>query len=593
MGCASIAVHPGFRATAIEQEVQSVMEKSVVPVLVVGAGPTGLTMASELRRQGVDCRVIDKTETRSQFSKALGVHARTMEVFFHIGIIDKVLSSGWSIYGTNLYYGGKRLVHLDFGELESPYPFVLMIPQSETERVLDEHLNSHGGKVERVTELVTFQQSSSEVIAKVKRAGDDREEEIRCQWLVACDGSHSTVRHTLNVSFEGAAYEELFATADVQVGWSLPEDEMHAFFSPDGALVFFPFGNHRYRIIATVDPARAKGDAPTLEEMQTLINERGPQGAKISDPRWLTWFKIHRRSINQYRHGRVFLAGDAAHIHSPIGGVGMNTGIQDAYNLAWKLALVVKGKADQRLLDSYQDERHPVGQAVLKGTDMATKVATLRHPVAQQIRNHVLSFLSSQEVIQQRLLRNGSLIGVNYRHSPIVGELRGRLGEIHVFGDADSERPNLANWIDFGRGPSAGDRAPDAIVINPKTQEPLKFFQLFKESTSHHLCLFDGRPTPEGYDNFVSIHDSIKQRYGDLVEAHLIVAAGEIPNQLKGCQSVWLDPDLAAHHVYGAGSECLYVIRPDGYVGFRAQPAQTQALEDYFGKVLSRNPVKV
>ncbi|MBC7999928.1 MAG: FAD-dependent monooxygenase [Leptolyngbya sp.] len=563
--------------------------QTAVPVLIVGAGPTGLMLASELKRHGVVCRVVEKMPVPSDKSKALALHARTLEILENCGVVNKFLEVGNPAYGASLYHAGKRIVHLSIAELESPYPFALMVPQEVTEKILYDQFISAGGTVERGVELLKLTQNNESVEVVLKTA-DGKEESVTAQWLVGCDGAHSTVRKALNLHFEGSAFEEQFGLADVDVESEIPDDEISTFFHEDGVLVFFPFGKKRFRIIADLASDKVQGTAPTIEEMQTFAEQRGPKGIKLSNPRWLAWFKIHARSVSQYRVGRVFLGGDSAHIHSPIGGQGMNTGLQDVYNLAWKLALVCRGAADPKLLDSYNDERHPVGQELLKGTTLATKVATLRNPIALQVRNRVMSFLSQQDVFINRMRKVGTMLAVNYRNSAIVGEYR-EAAEITLKQSDDTERPNLPAWIEFARGPLPGDRAPDAVLLD-QDLNPVQVYEAIR-GISHNLLLFDGKPTEEGYRNLETLAWSIGEQFGGLINCHLILSCEKIPTGLRFPGKVFLDPDMAVHQTYAANSECQYLIRPDGYIGFRSQPAKLAPLENHLVKIFSKLKVQI
>ncbi|MCC7527209.1 MAG: FAD-dependent monooxygenase [Candidatus Melainabacteria bacterium] len=552
-----------------------------MPVLIVGAGPTGLMLACELQRQGVSCRVIEKTMVPSDKSRALVLHARTLEILESMGIAERFLEHGCPAYGASLYHAGERIVHLNMAELQSPFPFSLMIPQTETERLLAEHFVSQGGTIEREVELLKFSQGKGGITVTVKNA-KGKEEQMVFQWLAGCDGAHSTVRKVLELPFEGSAYEERFGLVDCLVKSDLPDNEISTFFHEDGAFVLFPLGNKRFRIIVNVPSSKVIGEAPSLADMQVFADRRGPGNVKLHAPVWLAWFTIHQRSVSKYRVGRVFLCGDAAHIHSPVGGQGMNTGMQDAFNLGWKLALALRGIGDEKLLDSYNEERHPVGQELLKGTDLATTVATLRNPLAQQIRNHVMSFLTQQEVIQQRMRKVGSMLAVNYRSSPIVAEKRG-LTEIQLTPSEDSEKPSIPGYIEFARGPLPGDRAPDAVMVD-QDLNPIRVYEAIR-GISHNLLLLDGKPTDAGYRNLEKIAWAIGEQFGGLVTCHLIVASDKMPS-LRFPGKVFLDPDLSVHHIYCADSECLYLIRPDGYIGFRAQPAKLGPVEDHLNKIL-------
>lgn len=552
-----------------------------MPVLIVGAGPTGLMLACELMRHGVTCRVIEKAPVPGDKSRALVLHARTLEILESMGIVEGFIDRGCPAYGASLYHAGERIVHLSMAELDSPFPFSLMIPQTETERLLAEYFISIGGTIERGVELLKFSQGKTGITATVKNAAG-KEESIVAQWMIGCDGAHSAVRKALELPFEGSAYEERFGLVDCFVNSDLPNDEISTFFHEDGAFVFFPLGAKRFRIIVNVPPSQVIGEAPSLADMQVFADRRGPGNIKLHDPYWLAWFTIHQRSVSKYRVGRVFLAGDAAHIHSPIGGQGMNTGLQDAFNLAWKLALHVRGLADEKLLDSYNEERHPVGQELLKGTDLATTFATLKNPLAQQIRNHVMAFMTQQEVIQARMRKVGSMLAVNYRSSPIVNEKR-KLTEIQIAPSEVSEKPSLPGYFEFSRGPMPGDRAPDAVLIDQE-MNPIRIYEAFR-GINHNLLLLDGKPTEAGYRNLEKIAWSIGEQFGGLVTCHLIVANDKLPN-LRFPGKVFLDPDLAVHQIYCADSECLYLIRPDGYIGFRGQPANLDPVEDHLLQIL-------
>jgi 2-polyprenyl-6-methoxyphenol hydroxylase-like FAD-dependent oxidoreductase len=328
-----------------------------VKVLVIGAGPVGLTMASELARRGVSVRIIDKSHAPSQLSKALAVHARTLEVFEQMGAVDAFLTRGFRVSGMTAWLGpGNRTAEVNLANLDSPYPFVLDIPQSVTEEILIHHLKTFAVEVERQVELLSLAGKDDGVTA-VLRHSDGREEIVHTGWVVGCDGAHSTVRHQLGVSFEGTPYPDLFALADVKIHWSLPQDRIQMFLTTDELVAAFPYGEGRYRLMTSIHPTN--GDekpplAPTLEWFQQVVDSRCGVAATLSDAVWMDTFHSHLRHAKQTRFGRIFLVGDAAHIHSPAGGQGMNTGIQDAYNLAWKLALVAEGSAVQSLLDSYQ-----------------------------------------------------------------------------------------------------------------------------------------------------------------------------------------------------------------------------------------------
>ncbi|MBI2824888.1 MAG: FAD-dependent monooxygenase [Planctomycetia bacterium] len=525
-----------------------------VDTLVVGAGPVGLTMSAELARHGVPYRVIDKAAAPTDKSKALVLWSRSLEMLDDMGTVASFLAAGRPVHAVTMASGTKRLAHIEF-EIDSPFDYGLMIPQSETERLLTAHLAAGGHRVERQIELVQFT-ADAEGVTSTLRTADGREQTVRSLWLVGCDGAHSAVRHGLGIEFSGDAEPNDWMLADVHIHGPVADDEVTIYFHQDGVLAFFPITSDRFRVIADLGAAKntARPADPTLEDVKRLVDARGPGGITVSDPVWLAGFRINERKVDDYRHGRVFLAGDAAHIHSPAGGQGMNTGMQDAYNLAWKLALVDAGRAKDLLLDSYSIERSAVGDQVLRDAGFLTRAATLRNPVAQQLRNHLYLFLGSLGAVRQRISDTLSEMAINYRKSPLTGE-RSSLG---------------AHAWQLGVGVAAGDRAPDVPLVDAATDQPVRLFDVFR-GTRHVLVLLPGVEPAADVAPLVEMQAAIEARYPGVIASH-VVARG------RGPGVTYLDSDLAMHKRYGAGARTLYLIRPDGYVGYRSQPAELAGL---------------
>ncbi|GJE69419.1 FAD-dependent monooxygenase [Methylorubrum podarium] len=398
-------------------------------VLIVGAGPVGLTLACELARYGVGVRLIDRAREATQTSKALVVWSRTLELMDRMGCTAAFLAAGLRARGATLRGGGRVLGGPNFSDIASPYAFGLMIPQRDTERLLAEHLREFGVAVEREVELTGFAPTPDGVEARLSH-GDGREERVTAPFLVGCDGAHSAVRHGLGLPFRGTAQGDDWLLADIRLdgAGAPPGDEIAVYFHRDGPFVIFPIPGGRARVVATVGRAdgRPKPD-PTLSEVQALVAARAGPGIRVSDPVWLSRFRIHERKVSEYRRDRVFLAGDAAHIHSPAGGQGMNTGMQDAVNLAWKLALVLRGAAAPSLLDSYSPERNAVGEMVLRNAGRLTVMATLANPLAQAARNRALHLLLGLPAVRRRMAATMSEIEIAYPASPLsVGPGAGR-----------------------------------------------------------------------------------------------------------------------------------------------------------------------
>ncbi|HVY17293.1 MAG TPA: FAD-dependent monooxygenase [Rhodopila sp.] len=393
-----------------------------LPILIVGAGPVGLTMASELIRFGVPVRIVDKAGQRTDKSKALVIWSRTLELLDRGGGAAPFISAGCRVGAVEFVAGDKAIGRITMEHVDSPYAFGLMLPQSETERLLEERLVVLGGKVERSVEMISF--ATDDTGAKVVlRHADGCEEPVATPWLIGCDGAHSAVRHGVGAVFAGETMDSDWLLADVHLrGYPHPDTAISVYWHQEGALVLFPISPGRYRVVAD---RPASGDAlpptPTLAEVQALLDRRGAPGMVAFNPIWLSGFRINERKVAAYRYGHAFLAGDAAHIHSPAGGQGMNTGMQDAFNLAWKLALVERGACGGAILDSYSPERSKVADAVLAMAGRMTEVGTLHNPIAQRLRNLAGHLMLGLSVVRDAMAQTMSEVTIGYPDSPLNG----------------------------------------------------------------------------------------------------------------------------------------------------------------------------
>ncbi|WP_432151380.1 FAD-dependent monooxygenase [Streptomyces sp. bgisy029] len=538
-------------------------------VLVVGAGPVGLTLAAELRRAGVSCRIVDRLPARLPYAKAVGIQPRTLELFDRMGLVREVLDAAVPMRGQLSYVNGAAQGRIELAlPPEVPYGFAAL-PQYETERVLEEFLGRFGTGIERSTELVAFAQDPAGVTSRLATA-PGAEEEVRSRFLVGCDGAHSVVRKALGLSFEGGAFPEEYMLADVEVGWGLPPGygvrSMHR--GEDGAvddlLVCIPLpGEGRYRMSMLVPPelsasrpsAPSAGDgvahgleggtAPALADIQKVLDRLAPEPVTASALRWSSVFRISHRLVDRYGEGRVFVAGDAAHIHPPTGAQGMNTGVQDACNLAWKLVLAVEGAADQRLLSSYDAERHPVGEEV----------------VGRTVRHAAEGVQADPADLETLLLREAQLL-VNYRESPLVTPLPP--------GDEAALRP--------------GDRAPDCGGLTGDIAAyPVRLYDLLR-GRGHVLVVYGNHPA------------------GD-TPADLAAAAGELTGgRMETCRILPADapPDEATglphHHdsrgefarQYGVEEGAAFAVRPDGHLSACLRPPTVGELKEALGRVFGR-----
>jgi 2-polyprenyl-6-methoxyphenol hydroxylase-like FAD-dependent oxidoreductase len=538
------------------------MNEPVLPVLVVGAGPTGLMVANELARHGVQPRIIDRGPAPATTSRALVVQPRTLEIFDDIGVIDQAIAAGNPATDLTITFANKAVGleiadALTGAENYTAYPALRTLSQQDTERILTELLSRQGVDVERGQALTDLTQDGEAVTTSV-RGEDGSIDTVRCRWVIGCDGAHSAVRKAAGIPFAGSTYRDEFIMADAELDWRLPHGGLYGFPSPAGIFAAFSMpGENRYRIFGNFPPGpegpSAEYSEPTHEEFQAMVDARVPFPAKVIKEHWVTRYRVHSRSVPRYRDGRVFLVGDAAHVHSPAGAQGMNTGIQDAYNLAWKLALVERGIADDSLLDSYQAERHPVGVQLLKTTDRLFAVLGGQNPLARLARGRVAPLLAKVVLTRAWVLRRA--IGM-------LAQLRLR------YPDSPLNAEDGTEWRD---APAPGDRAREADVLIDGQQGRLH--EVFR-GTHHTVLLFTGlddaaRPAVE----LCRIADQIEQAYPGLVKARVVTA-----ERFADHPAALGDPTRAAHRQYGITSAGAFVIRPDKYIGYRGRPVDADRL---------------
>jgi 2-polyprenyl-6-methoxyphenol hydroxylase-like FAD-dependent oxidoreductase len=403
-------------------------------VLIAGAGPTGLVLALWLAKLGVRVRIIDKTAEAGTTSRALAVQARTLELYRQLDLTEAVVGRGHITPAVNLWVKGTKAARVPFenvGADLTPYPFLHIFPQDEHERLLIQRLQTFGVTVERRTELLSFVDRGDRVTARLRRP-DGMEETCEAAWIAGCDGARSLVRDAIGTGFPGGTYRQLFYVADVEAEGPALDGELHVDLDEADFLAVFPLaGTGRARLIGTVRDERAD-HAETLRFED--VSDRAIRNLKVSVRRvnWFSTYHVHHRVTERFRKGRAFLLGDAAHIHSPAGGQGMNTGIGDAINLAWKLASVLGGRAPESLLDSYEAERRPFAQRLVATTDRVFSFATAEGMVADFLRTRIAPLLIPEiagfEVAREYLFRTVGQITLNYRGGPLSS---GRTGKIH------------------------------------------------------------------------------------------------------------------------------------------------------------------
>jgi pentachlorophenol monooxygenase len=518
-------------------------------VLIAGAGPIGLTAGIELARRGIAIRIVDPLLEPPQYAKAVGVQPRTLEVFEGMGVLGAVLDTAVRMRGQIVYVNGTKQSQLDLVVPDDvPFDFIA-IPQYDTERVLRDELALHGVTIGRGLRVTGFTQDANGVTATV--AGDGGEQRIRAQYLIGADGAHSTVRKTLGLTFEGGAFDEQYMLGDVEVDWSLPPGyglrSMHQVDGKtDDLLVCIPLpGHYRYRMSMLVPPelsaASTSSDGvahgfegtikPELADIQAVLDRRSPEPTKARNLRWSSVFRISHRIVDSYGSGRAFVAGDAAHIHPPTGAQGMNTGIQDAHNLAWKLALAVRGEAADGLLDSYDAERRPVGEEVVGRTVRSAREG-----------------IGADSTDPDYVLRREAQLLISYADSPIVAD-------------------------------GAGERAPDAKGLRRlAVNGPVRLFSVLNRR-DHTVLVYAGTGTgPDAVPALEASADAIVVAAHGRVDVYVVAAPDVDLGQTTLPVIVDADGDFARNYdVHGLS---VFVLRPDGYLGYAARDATPDTVTD-------------
>ncbi|MGH6815741.1 MAG: FAD-dependent oxidoreductase [Hyphomicrobiaceae bacterium] len=508
-------------------------------VLIVGAGPTGLMLANQLARRGVRPTIVDRHSGPAQQSRAMAVQARTLEIYSKMGIIEKALALGARATGANMWANGRWTARIPVGEIGknlSPFPFILLLGQDDNELIMGDKLRDYGVAVQWNTELVAFEQHPDRVDATLKQP-DGTNRKMTAAWVAGCDGSRSPVREMSGITFPGAPYEHTFFVADTEATGTMKLGEGNVYLWKDGFHLFFPMrGKDRWRVIGILPKGLRQRDDLTFEDVVPAIRQEAGTDLNFKECSWFSTYRIHHRAAERFRDRRCFLLGDAAHIHSPAGAQGMNTGLQDAYNLAWKLALVVQGRADPALLDTYEQERIPVAQRLLRTTDRAFQLIVSDSWLASLLRTRIVARVAARAMTFERIrrlaFRTISQIGIRYRKSPLSQTLT-----------------NLPKGA-----PMAGDRFPWLQLRLQPNGSPEDLFQKLDDTRFNLIVI--GRPAPP--------EETLG--FGDLIRLHAIPAdSGN-------------DQELARA---GIPQASFYLLRPDGHVGLCGDRFDPAAVKGY------------
>jgi len=512
-------------------------------VLIVGAGPTGLSLACQLVRHKVDFVIVEKNQDLTPYSKAIGVHARTLEIYEQMDLAGRAIAEGTIAGKVRMLEGGEVLGEVDLSNVGaglSAYPYMLLLEQNKNEKLLHDYLVAHGRKVTWNTGLRSFAQTETGVIAQVHTSSGELQV-IEAKYLVGCDGPKSAVRHALGLNFEGSTFERVFYVADVEIDWAFSHDTLHVCLSRNAVVAFFPMkGERRYRIVGAFPEGFDKdGEEILYEEIERRIKDEAEIELDITHVAWFSTYKVHTRHVNKFSQGRCFVAGDAAHIHTPAGGQGMNTGIQDAYNLAWKLAAVLNNAASENILDTYNEERLPNAERLTQTTDRMFNLAAGTDWLLNLIRSTVFppmaKFILSLDVVKSRFFPLISQTGITYREGSLSDHK----------GDDDFEV-------------KAGDRLPYFLIDGKSVYDWLR-------APRFHLVSFS-----DGETDYQDLREEIEAEFATLVEHHVVP----------------LYPHVA--ELFGTDKPFTVLLRPDNHIGFLSHEMGLGQVRTYFDEVVKR-----
>ena len=521
-------------------------------VLIVGAGPTGLMMACQLAINKVPFRIIDKTEDHTAQSRALVIQARSLEIFDQMGVSDKAIQQGKVAKAIGAFFNGRKVLRITVNEIGkglTKFPFFLMLEQSRTESLLVDFLKERGRDVERRTELKTIRQSNSEVICVLKH-GDGNEESVKSKYVVGADGSHSVVREQLNIPFGGKTYEESLFVLDCKAESDLPNDEMYLAFGKTALGGFFPLTNGRWRILGDIPKELEGRKEIVFEDIEKNFAARVHMNVKLYDPQWVSVYRSHHRYASTFRKGRCFLTGDAAHIHSPVGAQGMNTGLQDAYNLAWKLALVIRGSAKEDLLNTYTEERIAIARNLVRTTDRVFNLVTSGNLFLKTLRLYIIPvalklatpIFQKFNLLQKFLFKTASEIGINYRKSSV------------------SQGASLGTFPKHA--PRPGDRLPFLQFDDENGDET----NIQEKLRNKFFCLF-------------VFANKISGEMEKVIEPFKDSLSFEVIPFLKQTETLYKR--------LGIKQTGYYLIRPDMYIAYRADKFNSEHFGNYIHTIFS------
>lgn len=524
------------------------------PVLIVGAGPSGLMMAFLLTKFNIPVRLIDRKSAPTFTTNAAGIQTRTIEILEHIGIAKEFLEKSLVTTRLALHSEKQTLANVPLDIVDSFYKYIVMLPQSETEAILNREIEKLGIHVERNIELLEFKQVGNKVLSTLKFS-DGKTEMFESDWVIGCDGYNSTVRNNAHISMVGKDFDQEFFVADMRISSPLDRTAVNMFINKGTLVGVFPLPdekNELYRAVGNIGRHKNK-DKFTDSEIRDIITDYTQGECEVKEVTWSSPFWIHSKVASKLQNQRVFIAGDAAHVHSPAGAQGMNTGLQDAFNLAWKLALVIKGQAEPKILDSYQEERLPIIKNVLRFTELLGFFGLSTSSLLFHFRNFIFKNVANKvKFMQKKMVGMITQVALRYKNSSLI--------------DQDTKG--------HSSGPQPGERLPDVMLPNNT-----RLYDYLRDLQHHYLLLFTGdSPTADTVSQITAAYEKVNNTMSGLIKPYIV------SNQKINVPNFIEDTDQTIHRRYAVSSPSMCLIRPDQYIAFFVGNNDVSALQAFLQK---------